>query len=160
MKSSAATVSEYLDHLIPERREAVSKVREVVLTNLPDGYVEIIDFGMISYVVPLERYPETYNGHPLMYVAVASEKRYVSVHLMNVYGDADTLRWFVDSYRATGKRLDMGKSCVRFRKLEDLPLELIGEAVRRTPMDEWIRLYEEARPPKRRTGSKRRQARA
>ena len=155
MKSNASTVREYLDELTLERREAVTAVRDVVLANLPDGYEEIIDFGMISYVVPLERYPETYNGHPLMYAAVASEKRYVSVHLMNVYGDADTQRWFVDSYKATGKRLDMGKSCVRFRKLEDLPLDLIGEAVRRTPMEEWIRLYEEARPPKRRTGSKR-----
>ena len=160
MKSSAATVGEYLDELTPERREAVTVVRDVVLSNLPDGYEETIDFGMISYVVPLARYPETYNGHPLSYAAIASEKRYVSVHLMNVYGDPDTQRWFVDSYKATGKRLDMGKSCVRFRKLEDLPLDLIGEAVRRTPMEEWIRLYEKARPPKRRTGSKRRQARA
>ena len=160
MKSTAATVDQYLDELTPNRREAVTAVRNVVLSNLPDGYEEIIDFGMISYVVPLARYPETYNGHPLMYAAVASEKRYVSVHLMNVYGDPDTQQWFVDRYRATGKRLDMGKSCVRFRKLEDLPLELIGEAVRRTPMEEWIRVYEEARPPKRRTGSKRGRARA
>ena len=160
MKSTAATVGEYLDELTPDRREAVTAVRDVVLANLPDGYQEMMDFGMISYVVPLERFPETYNGHPLMYAAVASEKRYVSVHLMNVYGDPDTQRWFVDSYRATGKRLDMGKSCVRFRQLEDLPLDLIGEAVRRTPMEEWIRVYEEARPSKRRPGSKRGRARS
>ena len=158
MKSSAATVGEYLDQLTPERREAVSAVREVVLANLPDGYKEIMDFGMISYVVPLERFPKTYNGHPLSYAGIASEKRYVSVHLMNIYSDADTEQWFVDSYKATGKRLDMGKSCVRFRKLEDLPLDLIGEAVRRTPMEDWIRLYEELRPPKRQTRSKRGQA--
>ena len=159
MKSSAATVSEYLDQLTPERREAVSAVREVVLANLPNGYEEIMDFGMISYVVPLERYPKTYNGHPLSYAGIASEKRHVSVHLMNIYSDADTEQWFVDSYKATGKRLDMGKSCVRFRNLADLPLDLIGEAVRRTPMEEWIRLYEELRPPKRQTRSKRGQAR-
>ena len=110
---------------------------------------------MIAYSVPLERYPDTYNGHPLSYAAIASEKNYVSVHLMNIYSDADTQRWFVDSYRATGKRLDMGKSCVRFRKLDDLPLDLIGEAVARTPVDEWIRTYEAARPPKKRTRSKR-----
>lgn len=155
MKSSAATVDEYMDELTPERREVVSAVREVVLANLPDGYEETIDFGMIAYVVPLERYPKTYNGHPLMYAAIASEKRYVSVHLMNIYGDPETQRWFVDSYRATGKRLDMGKSCVRFRKLADLPLDLIGEAVARTPMEEWVRHYEAARPPKRRAGAKR-----
>ena len=86
MKSSAATVGEYLEELAPERREAVSAVREVVLANLPDGYEERIDFGMIAYVVPLERYPKTYNDHPLMYAAIASEKKYVSVHLMNIYG--------------------------------------------------------------------------
>ena len=155
MKSSAATVEEYLDELDPERRDAVSAVREVILANLPGGYQETMDFGMIAYVVPLERYPETYNGHPLSYAAVASEKNYVSVHLMSIYGDAETERWFVDSYKATGKRLDMGKSCVRFRKLDDLPLGLIGEAVSRTPMEEWIRYYETARPPKKRTRSKR-----
>ena len=139
MKSGAATVAEYLDELPPERREAVSAVREVILANLPDGYEEMMDFGMIAYSVPLYRYPNTYNGHPLSYAGIASEKSYVSVHLMNIYSDADTERWFVDSYRATGKRLDMGKSCVRFRKLDDLPLDLIGEAVGRTPMEEWIR---------------------
>ena len=155
MKSGATTVSEYLEELSPERREAVSAVREVVLANLPDGYKEMMDFGMIAYSVPLERYPDTYNGHPLSYAAIASEKNYVSVHLMNIYSDAETQRWFVDSYRATGKRLDMGKSCVRFRKLDDLPLDLIGEAVGRTPVDEWIRNYEAARPPKKRTRSKR-----
>ena len=88
MKSGAATVSEYLEELTPERREAVSAVREVILANLPDGYEEMMDFGMIAYSVPLDRYPDTYNGHPLSYAAIASEKNYVSVHLMNIYGDA------------------------------------------------------------------------
>ena len=103
MKSSATTVDEYLEELTPERREAVSAVRDVVLANLPDGYEETIDFGMIAYVVPLKRYPKTYNGHPLSYAGIASEKSYVSVHLMNIYGDPETQRWFVDSYEATGK---------------------------------------------------------
>ncbi len=156
MKSGATTVSEYLEELTPERREAVSVVRDVILANLPDGYEEMMDFGMIAYSVPLDKYPNTYNGHPLSYAAIASEKNYVSVHLMNIYSDAETERWFVDSYKSTGKRLDMGKSCVRFRKLENLPLELIGEAVARTPVDEWIRIYEAARPPKKRGRSKRR----
>ena len=155
MKSGAATVQEYLGELSPERREAVSAVREVVLANLPDGYEETMDFGMIAYVVPLKRYPRTYNGHPLSYAAISSEKSYVSVHLMNIYADAESQRWFVDRYRTTGKRLDMGKACVRFRKLDDLPLELIGDAVGRTPVDEWIRCYEASRPAKRRAPSKR-----
>ncbi len=156
MKSTATTVAEYLEELTPERREAVSAVREVILANLPDGYEEMMDFGMIAYSVPLETYPDTYNGHPLSYAAIASKKNYVSVHLMNIYGDVETERWFVDSYKATGKRLDMGKSCVRFRKLDDLPLDLIGEAVARTPVHEWIGYYEAARPPKKRGRSKRR----
>ena len=155
MKSGAATVDEYLDELTPERREAVSAVREVVLANLPDGYEEAIDFGMIAYVVPLERYPKTYNGHPLMYAAIASEKKYVSVHLMSIYGDPRPNAGSSTATGPTGKRLDMGKSCVRFRRLDDLPLDLIGEAVARTPMEEWVRHYEAARPPKRRAGAKR-----
>ena len=156
MKSDAATVEEYLQELSPERRAAVSTVRETVLANLPEGYDEIMDFGMITYVVPLERFPKTYNKHPLMYAALASEKNYVSVHLMNIYADEKTQNWFLDSYKATGKRLDMGKSCVRFRKLDDLPLDLIGEAVSRTPMEEWIGVYEAARQSGRRGRSKRR----
>ncbi len=155
MKSTAATVEEYLDELSPERREAVSTVRQTVLSNLPDGYEEIMDFGMIAYVVPLERVPKTYNGHPLMYAAISSEKNYVSVHLMNVYADPETTQWFVESYKATGKKLDMGKSCVRFRKLDDLPLDLIGEAVGRTPMEGWIAVYETSRPAKKPARSKR-----
>ena len=148
MKSKAATVQEYIDELSPERREAVCAVRDVVLERLPEGYVETMDFGMIAYVVPLSRYPDTYNGHPLLYAAISSEKRYVSVHLMGIYADDESQSWFVDSYRATGKRLDMGKSCVRFRKLEDLPLELVGEAVSRISAEEYIRLYEASRPAK------------
>ena len=154
MKSTANTVEEYLEGLSPERRQAVSAVRQAVLSNLPDGYEEIMDFGMIAYVVPLERVPKTYNGHPLMYAAISSEKNYVSVHLMNVYADPETTQWFVDSYKATGKKLDMGKSCVRFKKLDDLPLALIGEAVARTPMEEWIAVYEASRPAKRSAKSK------
>ena len=149
MKSTAKTVQEYLEELIPERRAAVSAVRDVILANLPEGYEEIMDFGMVSYVVPLARYPKTYNGHPLQYAAVASEKSYVSVHLMSIYADAESQRWFLDSYKATGKKLDMGKACVRFKNLDDLPLDLIGEAVSRTPMEEWIRCYEAARSARR-----------
>ena len=155
MKSTATTVEEYLDGLSPERREAVSTVRQTVLSNLPDGYEEMMDFGMIAYVVPLARVPKTYNGHPLMYAAISSEKNYVSVHLMNVYADPDTTQWFVESYKATGKKLDMGKSCVRFRKLDDLPLALIGKAVGRTPMEDWAALYEASRPAKKPARSKR-----
>ena len=101
-------------------------MRELIQSRLPEGYAEQMDFGMICYVIPLETYPETYNGHPLMYAALASQKRHMAVYLMNIYGDEGTLRWFTEGYAASGKKLDMGKSCVRFKKLDDLPLELIG----------------------------------
>ena len=114
-RSKATTVQEYLDELADDRRETVEAVRDVVTANLPDGYEETVQFGMISYVVPLERYPKTYNRQALQYAALASQKNYVSLYLMNVYGDQETERWFLDRYKASGKRLDMGKSCVRFK---------------------------------------------
>ena len=144
-RSKATTVEEYLDELADERRGIVEAVRDVVKANLPDGYEETVQFGMISYVVPLERYPKTYNRQALQYAALASQKNYVSLYLMNVYGDQETERWFLDRYKASGKRLDMGKSCVRFRSLDDLPLDLVGEAVARTAVDDYIALYETAR---------------
>ena len=144
-RSEATTVEEYLDELPDGRRETVEAVRVVVRGNLPDGYEETVQFGMISYVVPLERYPKTYNSQALQYAAIASQKNYVSLYLMSVYSDAETERWFLDGYRASGKRLDMGKACVRFRSLDDLPLDLVGEAVARTPVDDYIAAYETAR---------------
>ena len=143
--SKAATVEEYLRELPAERRQTVEAVRTVILDNLPDGYEEAMQFGMISYVVPLERYPKTYNGQALSYAALASQKNYVSVYLMNIYSDVETERWFTERYRASGKRLDMGKACVRFKKLDDLPLDLIAEAVALTSVDSFIELYEESR---------------
>ena len=143
--SKAATVEEYLGELAAERRQTVEAVRTVILDNLPAGYEEAMQFGMISYVIPLKRYPKTYNGQALSYAALASQKNYVSVYLMNIYGDAETERWFTGRYKASGKRLDMGKSCVRFKKLDDLPLDLIAEAVALTSVESYIQLYEESR---------------
>ena len=145
MQSKAATIEEYLDELEDDRREAISTVRDVVLENLPDGYEEMMLFGMITYAVPLSAYPKTYNKLPLMYAALASQKRHMALYLTNVYGDGEVEKWFRERYLATGKRLDMGKSCVRFRKLDDLPLELVGEAIAMTPIDEFIEVYEASR---------------
>jgi hypothetical protein len=144
-QSSAETVEEYLAELPEERRKAIAAVRQVILEHLPKGYEETMQYGMIAYVVPLERYPETYNTHPLAYVALASQKNYMSLHLTNIYGDSEAERWFVDRYKETGKRLDMGKSCVRFRKLDDLPLDLVGDAVQRTSVEQFIKIYEASR---------------
>jgi len=117
----------------------------VILANLPAGYEETMLFGMISYVIPLATYGPTYNKQPLMYASLANQKNYMSVYLMNVYADAEAERWFNEAYRATGKRLDMGKSCVRFRSLDDLPVDVIGDAIARTPVAAFIELYEASR---------------
>ena len=145
VSSKAKTVEAYLAELPPERREAVTKVREVILANLPEGYQESMNWGMISYEIPLERYPDTYNKQPLALAALASQKNYISLYLMNVYGDPATEKWFTERYEASGKKLDMGKSCVRFKKLDDLPLDLIGEVIAKTSVDEYIRRYEAAK---------------
>lgn len=144
-QSTAETVDEYLDELPEERRTALEAVREVILENLPEGYVETVQSGMIGYVVPLGKYPVTYNKQALQLAALASQKNYFSLYLINVYGDPETERWFVEEYRASGKKLDMGKSCVRFKRLDDLPLDLVGRAIARTPVDDFIRLYEKSR---------------
>ena len=147
--SDAVTVNEYLSELGDDRREAVAAVRQVILDNLPDGYEEIMQYGMISYVVPLSVLADTYNGQPLMYIALASQKQYMSLYLTNVYGDESVEKWFKERYLATGKKLNMGKSCVRFRKLDDLPLELVAEVVARTPIEEFVNIYQASRPSRR-----------
>lgn len=146
MQSSAQTVQEYLDSLPEERRHALEQVRQVILAHLPDGYQEGMQYGMIGYYIPLTRYPTTYNGQPLGYAALASQKNYMSLYLMNIYGDPQIEQWFREEYRRTGKRLDMGKSCVRFKKVEDLPLALIGQAIGLASVDEFIHRYERNRP--------------
>ncbi len=145
MQSDAKTVAEYLSNLDDVRREAISAVRGVILDNLPDGYEEAMQFGMITYVVPLSVLADTYNGQPLMYVALASQKRHMSLYLTNVYGDESVEQWFRERYRAAGKKLDMGKSCVRFRKLDDLPLALVGEVVAKTPIADFVEIYKASR---------------
>ena len=143
--AAPATVEEYIAGLPEDRAEQISRLREVILKRLPVGYAEIMDFGMIAYVIPLETYPNTYNGHPLMYAALASQKRHMSLYLMNVYGDEETLSWFTEGFTTAGKKLDMGKACVRFKRLDDLPLDLIGEAVARTSIADYIAGYEASR---------------
>lgn len=145
VRSDAATVEQYLAELDPERRRELSAVRDVVLANLPEGYQESMNWGMISYEIPLERYPDTYNKQPLAYAALASQKNYMSLYLMGLYGDPEQEQSFEERYRATGKRYDVGKSCVRFRRLDDLPLDLVGEVIASTSVDDHIAHYEAAR---------------
>ena len=145
MQSSAASVEEYLDSLPEDRRDAIRTVRDVVNTSLPEGYVEQMDWGMISWVVPLETKPDTYNGRPLCYVALASQKRHMAVYLMGLYTDGPELEWFERQYAERGIKLDMGKSCVRFRRLEDLPLDVLGEVVGKIGVEDFIDRYDTAR---------------
>lgn len=138
MRSDAETVEDYLAGLPEDRREAVTAVRKVILENLPEGYREAMNWGMISYEVPLETYPDTYNGQPLMYAALASQKNHMAVYLTGIYMSEADGEAFEAAYRATGKRMDVGKSCVRFRKIDDLPLGLIGEVIARLPVEEFV----------------------
>ncbi len=145
MQSDAPSVEAYLGELPPDRREAISTVRAAILDHLPTGYEEAMEWGMISYQVPLSTCPDTYNGKPLMYAALASQKNHMAVYLTGVYADPEVRADFEERYRATGKRMDMGKSCVRFRKLDDLPLELVGEAVAAFSVDEFVDLVQSVR---------------
>lgn len=148
VRSNAATVEEYLTELAPDRREQIGAVRNVVLDNLPEGYAESMNWGMISWEIPLDRYPKTYNKQPLMYAALASQKNYMSLYLMCVYVHDGTQTEFERSFKASGKKLNMGKSCVRFKTTDDLPMDLIAYTIASTSVDDYIKSYEAARKKK------------
>lgn len=148
MQSKAKTVAGYLKELPADRRKDVEAVRKEILRRLPKGYEETMQYGMICYAVPLKTYPAGYLGNtqvPLCYAALASQKNYISVYLMDIYGDKGNESWFQKAYKASGKKLDMGKSCVRFKKAEDAALDVIGDAVARTSVKEYIATYEKTR---------------
>jgi len=145
VSSDAATVEQYLAEISDDRRGDVETVRDLVLENLPDGYVETMRWGMITYEVPLETYPDTYNGKPLMYAALAAQKRHLALYLTNVafvYGGEEA---FKTKYLETGKKLDMGRSCLRFKSADDLAMEIVAESISAMSPDEYIRQYESSR---------------
>ena len=146
--SRAATPSAYLAELPPDRRKALTTVRAVIRKHLPRGFAEAMDYGMICYHVPLSRFSETYNGKPLCMAALASQKQYMSLYLMNIYGDPAMRRWFERGYRASGKRLDVGKSCIRFRSLDDLPLPVVAQAIAKLDVGQFVAQYETVRGPR------------
>ena len=145
VQSAAPTVEEYLAELPPERREVVSEVRTLVEKRLPKGYEEGMLYGMICWYIPLSRYPETYNGQPLGIVALAAQKRYFSLYLHSIYADPKERKRFEKAFADAGKKLDAGKSCMRFRRLDDLPMSVIGDAVSRTSVEDYIKSYEASR---------------
>ena len=145
MQSKAKTVSEYLANLPADRREALQAVREVVLKNLSKEYEEGMQYGMIGYYVPHSVYPPGYHcdpKQPLPFAGLASQKNHMSIHLMCLYSDSDLEAWFREVWAKTGKKLDMGKSCVRFKKIDDVPLKVIGQAIKRVPAKKFIEHYE------------------
>ena len=144
MQSDAKTVEEYLESLPEDRKSAISTVRDTILKNLPEGYEEVMNWGMISYQVPLSVYPDTYNKQPLAFAALASQKNYMAVYMSAIYMLEDTRKDFEKKYKATGKRFDAGKSCVRFRNLDDLPLSLIGETIASLEMNDFITAVKKA----------------
>jgi len=144
-KSKATTVAEYLRELPADRRAAIAKVRSVVKKHLPKGYEEMMLWGVIAYAVPLRVLPDTYNKQPLMYVGIGAQKSYISLYLMGVYGTEEHAAQFRKDFEATGKKLDMGKSCVHFQSADDLPLELIGKTVAAVPMAKWVEIYRKSR---------------
>lgn len=144
MRSDATTVEDYLAELPDDRRAVLEVVRQTILRHLPEGLIESMAWGMISYVVPLEVFPDTYNGEPLVHTALANQKQHMSIYLHAIYGDDRVREEFEEAYRATGKRYDVGKSCVRFRRLDDLPLDVVGEAVSSTSVEELIAQHKRA----------------
>ena len=149
---SHKSVEEYLSSLDEDRREAVTKLREVIRDNLPPGFEEVISSSMPSYVVPLKTYPDGYHvgkGTPLPFVSFASQRGHVALYHFGMYVDQPLLKWFEEEYaKQVDHKLDMGKSCVRFKKPENIPFELIAELMRQRTVDEWVACYEEVRPRK------------
>ena len=142
MQSKTNTVKQYLNELPNDRKKAISIVRQTILENLPEGYDEVMNWGMITYEVPLETYPNTYNGKPLMYAALASQKNHMAVYLMGCYMVPEVRNEFEKAYKKSGKRFDVGKSCIRFKKIDDLPLDLLGKTIASMDVNEFIELVE------------------
>lgn len=148
MQSKASTVDAYLSELPEDRQKAISKLRSVIKKNMPKGFKEEMNYGMIGYVVPHSKYPAGYHCNPkdpLPFMNIASQKNFIAVYHMGVYADAKLLKWFQEAHaKASPKKLDMGKSCIRYKKPEEIPFELIGELASKITVDEWIKLYESA----------------
>jgi len=153
--SAATSVEEYLAELPEDRRTVVTALRRLVRKHLPKGFRETVSFGMLAYGVPLERYPTTYNGQPLCYVALAAQKNYFSLYLMGAYQDPKQATALKRAFQAAGKKLDMGKSCLRFKSVDDLPLDAIGQLIAGTSVDDFIAQYEASRPGRKGAGGRR-----
>lgn len=148
MLSKVSTVESYMASLPQDRQDAISKIRQAILTNIPEGFVEQMSYGMIGYVVPHSLYPAGYHckpSLPLPFMNVASQKNFIAVYHMGIYANAELLKWFTDEYsKRITDRLDMGKSCIQFKNPENIPFELIGKLAGKLTVTEWIKLYKES----------------
>ncbi len=144
-RSTATTPAAYLAELPADRRAVIAAVRDVILKHLPKGYEECVAYGMLGYVVPLATYPDTYNGQPLIYTALAAQKNAYSLYMMSVYENSEAEEALREGFAKRGKKLDMGKSCIRFKKLEDLPLDVVAKLVKMYTVKKFIAAYEAAR---------------
>lgn len=156
MKSDATTVEAYLAGLPEDRRDALQAVRAVILENLPRGFEEGMQYGMIGYFVPHAVYPAGYHAdpkQPLPFASLASQKNHMAIYMMCIYSDPGHEARFRAAWKKTGKKLDMGKSCVRFKKIDDVPLDVIGDAIRQVPVKKFIANYESAIPAHKRSRS-------
>lgn len=146
MQSKAKTVDEYIETLPEDRRKAISDIRRVVNKNLPKGFEEEMGYGMMGWVVPHKLYPAGYHCNPkqpLPFMGVASQKNFISFYSMVIYSDNKLLRWFQKEWpKHSSKKLDMGKSCIRFKKVDDIPLKLLGELAKKVTPAQWIEIYE------------------
>ena len=146
MQSKAATVDDYIAELPEDRKSALAQLRKVVKKNLPKGFKEGMGYGMMGYSVPHSKYPAGYHcnpADPLPFMGIASQKNFIAVYHMGVYADPKLLKWFTDAHaKASPKKLDMGKSCIRYKKMEDIPFDLIGELASKMTPDDWIAMYE------------------
>ncbi len=140
------TVSDYLANLPEDRRDSFDNIRKAILTNLPEGFEECINYGMIGYVVPHSIYPSGYHCDtklPLPFMNIANQKNFIAFYHMGIYGNPDLMSWFVNEYPKHSKaKLDMGKSCVRFKKMNEIPFELIGELIKKMSVADWVNQYE------------------
>ena len=148
MATQVTTVKEYLDSLPEDRRKTVTAVRKLILKHLPKGYKESLGYGVLTYAIPLETFPDTYNKQPLAIACLAAKKNYNTLYLMGAYGDSKQRKALEDGFRKSGKKLDMGKSCVHFKTVDDLPLDVIAKVIAAIPPDKYIKIYESSRSGK------------
>jgi hypothetical protein len=151
----ALTVDQWLASVPADRKDAINAVRDAVNQHLPQGYEETVDWGMLAWVVPLATLPNTYNGHPLMLAALGAHTKVMTLYLMTVYGDPKLRKEFEAAYKRTGKKLDMGGCCVHFKKLDDLPLDIVADTIARVGVEDYIEHYEKSRSKKNKKKAKR-----